>query len=96
MEPIKYTDRELWTLDNRLTNVESKMTLIETNINTRLIEIQQGNDKLEDKFDDKFKQILDKMEKLKDESVFAKGFIKAILISSAIISFAVTVLIKMH
>ena len=102
---VKNYDRELGTIDAKINYLEKRFERYEIDTATKLREIKDQNDKLElgfknynkdfeEKIGTKFNELGDKIDNLKEQSVFTKGFIRATLLYGSLVGVFITVLIK--
>lgn len=80
-------DRELGSLDTRISQMEKRFDKLEIENNQKLKDIKEQNEKLETKINDKFESVSQKLDDLKDQSTYSKGFLKAIFLIGTIIAF---------
>lgn len=102
---VKNYDRELGTIDAKINYLEKRFERYEIDTAIKLREIKDQNDKLElgfknhnkdfeEKIGTKFNDLGDKIDNLKEQSVFTKGFIRATLLYGSLVGVVITVLIK--
>lgn len=102
---VKNYDRELGTIDAKINYLEKRFERYEIDTAIKLREIKDQNDKLElgfknynkyfeEKIGTKFNELGDKIDNLKEQSVFTKGFIRATLLYGSLVGVVITVLIK--
>lgn len=85
-------DREILTLQMKVKSLEDKLNKLETDLERRLKNIEDKYDKLSEKLDNGLKNIDKRFDKLEDDSQYAKGFIKAVLVFAGVVAFATSVI----
>lgn len=105
-EKIKYNyDRELGAIDAKINFLEKKFERYEIDTAIKLKDIKIQNDKLEDqlkgqtkelefKISESFKHMGDKIDALKYDSTFSKGFVKATIFYGSILGAMIGIFIK--
>lgn len=97
----KNYERELGAIDAKINFLEKKFERYEIDTAIKLKEIKEQNEKIEQKINSRnkdleikilqdFNVIKDSIEELKAQSIFTKGFIKAVIISGSLLGFIIT------
>lgn len=87
-------DRELGQIDAKISHLDKRVDRLELDINSKLKDIKETNDKSLEEIKNGNVKLFEKIEELQKESVFAKGFIKAVLIAGSVVGLVITVVIK--
>ncbi len=83
--------------DVDIIKINAELNSIQKDINSLFEDIEEIKDeqKLVNKeIKDDIKSVVTSINELKEQSIFAKGFIKSVLITGAIIGFAITAILK--
>lgn len=85
-------EKEIIILKNQFSVLERRIDKLENDIEKRLKSIEDKYDKLSIDIRKGLDDIDKRFDKLEDDSQYAKGFIKAVLIFAGIIAFATSVI----
>lgn len=85
-------EKELILLKNSFSILEKRIDKLENDIEKRLKSIEDKYDKLSENIRKGLDDIDKRFDKLEDDSQYAKGFIKAILIFAGLVAFITSVI----
>lgn len=88
-------ERDIFALEMKLKNLEDKVSKLENEIERRLKSIEDKYDKLSEKIQKGLEDIDKRFDKLEDDSQYAKGFIKAVLIFAGIVAFGTSIVFNL-